>query len=401
VDYANPYACAKLLHYNTLESGLLQAAVAIAEEHLRAGINEPEIYFVLGRLHIALREEATAFLYYADGLLFYGAKAKLENAQREGSMNDNIRLRMILERELPYLKNCNTKLAIIIASAIKELFTRVYDYVYTDSKPSEENIIWVNAPNKTLEDSASGYTIRQFKNQDLVEQIREMAQSHGYLFMQDDNVPLVKAALILGLRVISVNREMNIRLVEDEKIRITKKFYTLPCEKESLTALFVSRNAGFSVDLIEKAAKNGHERYVAERIEEMRKAGKSSPDFGERTAHWEVLNPTFKRANINRSAYIPVMLASLGFTLNDNPDGAIGWDDIEEKELLARAEHGRWNAERVEEGWCYYPVRDNGKMLQPYLVAFDELSDEIKKYDYISMEAEIDNFARAGLFLHR
>ena len=397
MDSANPYACAKLLDHTELEPSLLQAAVATAEEHLRAGINEPEVYFVLGRLHLALKEDDEAFRYYTDGLLFYGAKARLENAERAGSMRENIRVRQILEREIPYLEGRQSGIAL----AIKELFNRVYQYIYEDAKVGSDKDIWLAAPNQTLSDSAEGHTIRTFKTQLLFDRICEMAGTQGYLFVEEEDIPLVKAALCLGLRVISVNRDMNLRLVADEKIRLTKLLYTLPCDKESFRALFAPRGNGLNASLIEQAAKNGHERYAAERIAEMRNKGRSAPDLGERAAHWDILDPTYKRANINRSAFVPVILAGLGFTLDNNPDGAIGWQDITDQESLARAEHGRWNAERVVDGWCYYPVRDNEKMLHPDLVAFDELSEETKKYDFISMENEIDNFARAGLYLHR
>jgi hypothetical protein len=125
--------------------------------------------------------------------------------------------------------------------------------------------------------------------------------------------------------------------------------------------------------------------------------------MGERTAHWDVLNPTYKRANINRSSFVPVMLARLGLKMDKNKEGSIGWLDIpaETQEALARAEHGRWNADRVMEGWCYYPVRDNDKMFHTDIVSWKELPEDTKKYDFIGVENEIENFARAGLYLHK
>jgi hypothetical protein len=157
------------------------------------------------------------------------------------------------------------------------------------------------------------------------------------------------------------------------------------------------------VALIEQAAKNGHEKYAEERIAEMRKTGRSTPDLGERTAHWDVLNPTYKTANINRSSFVPVMLTRSGLKLDSSKDGAIGWHDLptETQEALAKAEHGRWNADRVTDGWCYYPVRDNAKKLHTDIVSWEELPEETKKYDFSGVENEIENFACAGLYLHK
>lgn len=50
-------------------------------------------------------------------------------------------------------------------------------------------------------------------------------------------------------------------------------------------------------------------------------------------------------------------------------------------ELLAIIEHDRWIADRVLAGWNYGPEKDNDKRLSPYMIPYDELSEEIKMYD--------------------
>lgn len=49
-------------------------------------------------------------------------------------------------------------------------------------------------------------------------------------------------------------------------------------------------------------------------------------------------------------------------------------------EALARLEHGRWNVERLTASWRPGP-RSAARKTSPYLVAWDELSEEIKDYD--------------------
>ena len=48
---------------------------------------------------------------------------------------------------------------------------------------------------------------------------------------------------------------------------------------------------------------------------------------------------------------------------------------------MAKLEHSRWNAERLLNGWRY-GAKDILKKRTPYLVAWDELDDDIKTYDY-------------------
>ncbi|MCK4407037.1 MAG: hypothetical protein KAV44_05125, partial [Bacteroidales bacterium] len=50
-------------------------------------------------------------------------------------------------------------------------------------------------------------------------------------------------------------------------------------------------------------------------------------------------------------------------------------------ESMAEMEHGRWNIERLKEGWKYGAKKDTIKKISPYLVAWDKLKDDIKKYD--------------------
>ena len=47
---------------------------------------------------------------------------------------------------------------------------------------------------------------------------------------------------------------------------------------------------------------------------------------------------------------------------------------------MAEMEHARWNVERLLNGWRL-GERDAEKKTTPYLVAWDDLPDDIKRYD--------------------
>ncbi len=390
MDYANPYALAELLPHGGLDQSRIQSAISAAEDHLRGGINEPEVYFVLGRLWLALSEDADgdmrAIGYYLSGLLFYLFRAE----------KANIRVRQILEREIQYLDGRKRAIA---KNTLASLANAAFGRVYEDEAVPDIKTIWAIDDNPVLEASAQGYKVCTFTADGFAGRVDEMLKEPGYLFIEADDEPLVKAALILGLKVISASRAMNTRMAFNDMVRGTKRFYTLPCEEESLVGLFTGRKSYLTQEQIDAVAKLAHEKYAAQQIEKMRKTRVTLPDLGERTAHWEKLDETYKSSNIDQAAFTPVMFAKLGYRFTADPAGAIGWNDLSaaEQEKLAKIEHGRWNAERVMSGWSYYTERINEKRLQNLIIAWDELTQGERYFD----TSVIGNFAEAGLYLHK
>jgi RyR domain len=53
----------------------------------------------------------------------------------------------------------------------------------------------------------------------------------------------------------------------------------------------------------------------------------------------------------------------------------------EQVEELARREHDRWQDERRQAAWRYGPVRDAHAKLSPYLVPWDELTEDVRNLD--------------------
>jgi ppGpp synthetase/RelA/SpoT-type nucleotidyltranferase len=387
VDFTNPYACAELLPHTSLDSSLLYGAVATAEEHLRGNVNEPEVYFVLGRLWLALKSEARAANYYMEGLLFYLSAVDKEN----------IRVQQILDREIIYLNGRNTDATDLWCALMNTVYNRIYKKATTDSGKTvvalTENTVLTEAA------SAAGYVTRTLTAKNLSGRITELMDCRGYFFLESDEEFLAKAALILGLRVISTDKDLNLRFAQNEMIRKIDGFYTLPCEPESLLALFTERKSYLTEAQIDAVAGSAHEKYVAQMLKRVRETGVTPSDLGERTAFWETLKETYKVSNIDQAAYAPIAFERLGYTFTTDAQEALSWDDfsVAEQEQLAKTEHGRWNAERVMSGWCYFPKRNNEKLLHNLIVAWEELSEGDKSFD----KSVIDNFADSGLYLHR
>ena len=75
-----------------------------------------------------------------------------------------------------------------------------------------------------------------------------------------------------------------------------------------------------------------------------------------------------------------------------------------EIELLAELEHGRWNIERLHDGWRYGKTKDEDRKLNPCLVRWTDLPDGengVKKYDRNAVRAFPEILAKAGLEVFR
>lgn len=73
----------------------------------------------------------------------------------------------------------------------------------------------------------------------------------------------------------------------------------------------------------------------------------------------------------------------------------------DEVEFLARVEHDRWVDERTRAGWVYGPKKDVERKVSPYLVGWEELSDEVREYDRAPMREMIELVESAGLAVCR
>jgi TrkA-N domain/RyR domain len=97
---------------------------------------------------------------------------------------------------------------------------------------------------------------------------------------------------------------------------------------------------------------------------------------------WAELPERLRESNRDQAAHVAVKLAAIGDVIGPLVD----WDRAqqpfspEEVETMARLEHDRWTAERRRAGWRPGP-RDSELQTTPFLVPWDELSEEIRDRD--------------------
>lgn len=171
----------------------------------------------------------------------------------------------------------------------------------------------------------------------------------------------------------------------------------LPCDPGSVRALAhpPRMRRELEPDRVEKMGMAFHAEYV-------RSSAGRLPD---NMKPWAKLPDTYKNANLEQAKYAVQILEACGFEVvsSDAPNpNAVTFSD-EEVEHMAELEHGRWNVERLRNGWRH-GARDDDKLLHNCLVSWNELpdgDDGVKKYD----RAAVRNFprilAQAGLEVRR
>ena len=145
----------------------------------------------------------------------------------------------------------------------------------------------------------------------------------------------------------------------------------------------------FLSDAPDAAARAFCEAYRANLTPEQRMDPKNRSGFP-----CERLDETYRQANRDAAAHIAAKLSSAGIDparwrgargLPRLCDEETVFNGPGELEVLARLEHERWNAQRRMVGWrsTTQPRKDEARLLQPYLLPYDDLTDEIKEYDRV------------------
>ncbi len=138
------------------------------------------------------------------------------------------------------------------------------------------------------------------------------------------------------------------------------------------------RPATDDIEDIEKLAEIVHENYL-----------KSSPysAIDPSRAKYVDLRDDLKESNRQQVLYAREILASEGYVLKAVADkDQIVMPEFDEDEIarMAELEHGRWNVERLAEGWK--PSKEDTKnfkhMTHPSLICWEELPEDIKRYDF-------------------
>ncbi|MHB8892788.1 MAG: NAD-binding protein [Candidatus Limnocylindrales bacterium] len=127
-----------------------------------------------------------------------------------------------------------------------------------------------------------------------------------------------------------------------------------------------------------------HERY----LRQARLKGQAS-DADRALVDWEELPESLRESNRRQAADISRKLGAIGCDLEpltdwDAPPFALGPDEVE---LLARMEHESWLRERETAGWRHAPEKNEARRESPYMVPYDELTEDGRDLDRDTVRA--------------
>jgi hypothetical protein len=121
-------------------------------------------------------------------------------------------------------------------------------------------------------------------------------------------------------------------------------------------------------------------------------------------AQWEDLPETLRESNRHQAADIDRKLAAVSCHArrSDGDEGPPGFRfSPGEVELLAQMEHDRWAEERRSAGWVYGPTKDVETKRSPYLVPWEDLSEEVRDLDRDTVRGIPRFLARLGFVVAR
>ncbi len=98
---------------------------------------------------------------------------------------------------------------------------------------------------------------------------------------------------------------------------------------------------------------------------------------------WDALAEPLRASSRHQAADIERKLASIGCEARPAPEVAGEPVDLEPEEIeaLARLEHFRWVEDRLRQGWSLGTSRDVAGKRSPYLVPWNELSEDVRDLD--------------------
>ena len=203
------------------------------------------------------------------------------------------------------------------------------------------------------------------------------------IFINDDRLDVTYITKKVGLpENFSIKKENLLGDLLAMK-EVFKKGFCVGCEsKDELISIARFSNdetitaARPFLENLEKLAIAIHARYNQKQLDSHPEKPLAYPRFSD-------LPDTLKYSNLRQARGIIKKLDFMGWEMRPfNSEGnaiKIIPDDI--VEILAIIEHDDWVRERIDSGWVYGKEKDADKKVSPYLLPYDELTEEIKDFD--------------------
>jgi ppGpp synthetase/RelA/SpoT-type nucleotidyltranferase len=166
----------------------------------------------------------------------------------------------------------------------------------------------------------------------------------------------------------------------------------LPMDKATFKALLTPARNDLDQAKVIEMAQEFHIRYVAG----------SAKRLPANMRPWLKLEETYQNANLEQAKYAVIILEECGFGTRPSEEPVIftGFTN-EDIEYMAEMEHGRWNVDRLRDGWRPGKSRDDVHKIHDCMVPWAILPDDIRHYDRDAVRVFPEILAKAGLEVYR
>ena len=171
--------------------------------------------------------------------------------------------------------------------------------------------------------------------------------------------------------------------------------YPLPADAQTICSFVIPAKTTFDSKTLDEMAKSFHKKYLET------SEGHLPPNM----RSWPNLDETFKRASLEQAKYCTNILEAMGFMVQkvQYQPAPFQFEDGDKDKvaMMAAMEHGRWNIERLRDGWRFGKNRDDSLKIHDCLISWEKLPEETKSKDRKSVEAFPEILARAGFEIRR
>jgi ppGpp synthetase/RelA/SpoT-type nucleotidyltranferase len=182
-------------------------------------------------------------------------------------------------------------------------------------------------------------------------------------------------ALRASVAIVAGSGDEAARLIQDDEWSKSETLIKLPKDPISAQAFIGSTEQTLPTPVRERMAQKIHNHYR----EFLRRTQSLDP----RLAEWDKLRDDLKQSNRAQADDIVHKLNAAGYTVRKARSDTVTPRQFtpDEVEIMAELEHGRWNVERLLDGWKWEPIKDEAKKLSPYIIPWSALTEEMKEFD--------------------
>lgn len=193
-------------------------------------------------------------------------------------------------------------------------------------------------------------------------------------------------ALSLGINVALLDKSGGAadNILQNPLWQQAPNLLVLPPDPDTIWAV-VNQNRRISITPAETLllAEEVHNFYRQERLSSLRPDTQNIDEL-KVVMTWDKLDPKLISSNIKQVEFYEHLLNQVGLGIRKSKTPGLYPlnENFRDFDRLAQLEHARWNAERLLSGWRYGAKKDIANRLNPYILRWDDLSEDIRKFDY-------------------